>query len=545
MLLIGYIGVFLILANTIRHWRQLRLAAAFILASGFLMALVGVLHKLSGSREVFWFQTPRYGGDIFGPFSNRNHFAAHMNLLFGLGLGLFLSSSRLREVMAWQDWRDRIAWLSRRRAGRMGLTVFALAFIGGAIFMSLSRGAIISLVFALGLLSLRLVTLEKGGMRARLRLLPVLLLLAAAVLWFGWRPVMDRLSTLADAAQQGLGNTRSLATAATLRMFCRAPLFGAGFGTFRHVFPLFQDRPLQIGRFGHAHNDWAQLLAEGGLLTAAVFLVLLCLFYRLVSPSLRRPAGGADLFVLGAATGLAATALHSLFDYSLHRPANMFLLSAVGGLIAAAAHLSRLETAGNRRRSSPSRKARPAAGNDGARQRNGRRRSAHRLHTAMAGPGRLLVFVIFFAMLTLLVVQHNELRGELAFMRCLFLEKQAHKCASPEDLHRAMSAARFEAALMTAHCTTNPDNQHEAAETLFMWLDDRRLPRSLRLQLAATAMDCAEAAARQASSDFIAWLWLARIQAASGRWNDAELCLARARALVMPGRRVRMFDRRR
>ena len=89
-------------------------------------------------------------------------------------------------------------------------------------------------------------------------------LVAAAVVWTGWKPVVERMGSLADVARDPVGNSRYAATMSTWSMFQAAPALGCGFGAFQHVFPRFQDPRIQFGRWLHAHNDWVQLLAEGG-----------------------------------------------------------------------------------------------------------------------------------------------------------------------------------------------------------------------------------------------------------------------------------------
>ena len=164
-LLIAYVGTFLVIANTTRRWRHITPIAGAVVVSGFLIALLALIHRFSGSTELLWIHLPRHGGKIFGPFTNRNHFAAHMNLLFGLAMGLFLSSPHISEMAAWRDWRDRLNWLSSHTASRIALTLFAVVLIGGAMCATLSRGGILSL--AAGLLVGWMVVAAHRGMSRR------------------------------------------------------------------------------------------------------------------------------------------------------------------------------------------------------------------------------------------------------------------------------------------------------------------------------------------------------------------------------------------
>jgi hypothetical protein len=108
-LLVGCAAVFLVTANGFTRWRHLRAGAAAVVASCFAMAVLGVVHELSGDRAILWFHVPRFGGSIFGPFTNRNHFAAHMNMAFGVGLGLLLAATGTRRLPGEVSWRG--GWL--------------------------------------------------------------------------------------------------------------------------------------------------------------------------------------------------------------------------------------------------------------------------------------------------------------------------------------------------------------------------------------------------------------------------------------------------
>jgi len=92
----------------------------------------------------------------------------------------------------------------------------------------------------------------------------------------------------------------------------------------------------------YAHNDWAQFLSEAGIVGMCLLLTGMCYYgYRTLKHWKRRR----DPFVvsLGAApfTVMAALAFHSFFDFNLHIPANMLILTAVTAIGCRALHLKR------------------------------------------------------------------------------------------------------------------------------------------------------------------------------------------------------------
>ncbi len=268
-LLAAYIGVFLVLANCLTKWEHVRWAATVLAASGFAMALFAVVQSLSGTHRIYWFHAPRFGGSIFGPFTNRNHYAEQMNMLLGVTLGLLLAGGAA-EVRG--TWRQKLAYLTSGAGARVALLGFGAVLMAASVCLTLSRGGISSLAAALGVVGGLLALRRRTPVRAR-TLAAVGVLALAVVLWLGWRPMVDRLGTLAAVARDPLRNTRTVGYLDTLRLFAVAPLMGSGFGSFQHAFSIFQDPSIQGERWLHAHNEYAQLLAEGGVLGALLFVV--------------------------------------------------------------------------------------------------------------------------------------------------------------------------------------------------------------------------------------------------------------------------------
>lgn len=103
--------------------------------------------------------------------------------------------------------------------------------------------------------------------------------------------------------------------------------FGSGIGTFREIYPWYED-PARVGTtyVNHAHNDWLEFLIETGIFGAA----LLTIFGRwLVTTAwgLWSAARSEHQLALGATIAIGTVATHSLVDYPLRT-------AAISGLIA-------------------------------------------------------------------------------------------------------------------------------------------------------------------------------------------------------------------
>src|SRR5262249_32311102 len=94
--------------------------------------------------------------------------------------------------------------------------------------------------------------------------------------------------------------------ASTVRMICQRPLTGFGLGTYETVYPEFASFDMGL-IVDHAHNDWAEWTAEGGLL----MLILMVAVAAATLPAAWRSGWG---------LGIHFVFLHALVDFPLQIP---------------------------------------------------------------------------------------------------------------------------------------------------------------------------------------------------------------------------------
>lgn len=303
----AYLILLFLAAQVFRNLEEFRPFLWFLLFFGFLVALFGILQHLTFNAKLYWLRELSESGYPFGPFVNRNHFAGLMELIAPLGMALLL----FRGVP-----RDQLPVVGL-------LTVFPVA----ALFLSASRGGVVSFLFQLLLLGILSWT-RPGKKRALALGLIVLLFASAFVFWIGVVPTWQRFQRI--EAGEVVQNRRTAILKDSWRIVRDHPWLGTGFGTFETVYRRYES--FYDGKVvNHAHNDYIELMVETGAvgtLCAAAFLFLLyrrSLFRwgRDDSPF----AAGARLGALVACSGLL---FHGLVDFNLHIPSNalLFLLLA-------------------------------------------------------------------------------------------------------------------------------------------------------------------------------------------------------------------------
>ncbi|NVJ08854.1 O-antigen ligase family protein [Myxococcus sp. AM001] len=280
-----------------RGSRERLLTAVVFTGAG--LTVVGLGHALLGVKALFGLMPWVHARPtLVTPFGNPNHLAGFLALASTLGVGLALTRGRQSRALPYAV-----------AAGVSGLGVV----------LSLSRGGIAFFAFGQALLALLLLRKRHASgegappvwarsAAALLGLLGVLMVgayTAADGLWAEARTA----DSVEKLRQSKVALWPMLADSA--RAF---PLLGMGRGAFEAAFPRYQSEP-NPNTFTHPENAVLQAAAELGALGLVLLGVAVWGFLRL----LRRE--GLETVDLAALAGVAALALHDLFDFSLELPA--------------------------------------------------------------------------------------------------------------------------------------------------------------------------------------------------------------------------------
>ena len=205
---------------------------------------------------------------------------------------------------------------------RGGRHSWAYALAGGVLYASAigtaSRaGFLLSTAELISILAIGLVRLHSSTGRLNFRftaatLLIVPLLAGALTLAVGWKKTLDRFN---DSDPFAIRREYFLGA---VDMAKHRPLTGYGLGTYVQVYQKYSIKDFYPFYANHAHCDWAEFAAEGGL----PFLLLVSIPFLVAIPlAFRHPWG----------LGIVATMLHACVDYPFPRPAVsgwMFLILA-------------------------------------------------------------------------------------------------------------------------------------------------------------------------------------------------------------------------
>lgn len=323
----------LIAANFLTHRERLWRLALVLTFFGVALSTFALMQYFTWNGKFFWFRAA-YAEAPFGPFVNRNHFAGYMELL-----------------LPWPV----IVMMSRRRWEEKFFYGFAAAWMAMSAVFSQSRGGMISILAQLMFLAAfsprdSQEYLTEDSARSRLgtfwlrggAIAVMVLAIAGGVSWLGSERVTDRL-----AIKQGIEKSGTYLSALSTysgnrlelwrdswALFRAQPLMGAGLGAFETVFPAYNKQNNSGLITSQAHNDYLQVLTDGGIIGGIIALWFLGATGWAIRRGIRSQEPMMNFYALGCGAGILGLLVHSLFDFNLQLPSHALLFIAFSAIVA-------------------------------------------------------------------------------------------------------------------------------------------------------------------------------------------------------------------
>ena len=299
------------------------------------ISFLAIVQAVGSPDKIYWLRKVPHNAHPFGPWINPNQFAGYIELLCPLAFGLFLFYKP--RVRVDESFRKKIVSFFTVPGIHFHLFLgFSTVLMVLAVFVSLCRGGILSIVAA-GAVFLFLVKWKFPG-RGRIIFPVIVISLLLAISWFGWDIIMtefehgfDREGNVADARLTLWSDLGGI-----IKDF---PVFGAGFGTFLYIYPLYRT----IGGndiLDHAHNDYLELLTDGGTIgfILAGWFVLSVLLHGLKMIRVRGDRYAVFLGI-GGIGGVAALLAHSITDFNMHNGAVACYFFFLCGVVVASVNI--------------------------------------------------------------------------------------------------------------------------------------------------------------------------------------------------------------
>ncbi|MBD3379578.1 MAG: hypothetical protein GF408_03845 [Candidatus Omnitrophica bacterium] len=271
-----------------------------IIIAGFTVGLFGIIQWLGWNGRMFWIVDKP--GKNFGPYVCYNHFAGLMEMTGFFAIAMFYSGLFLSPLRHIKRLKDKIVWFSSEQANKTLIYLFLSVVIAGALFLSSSKGGILSFGLALIVFMLVIINISVKGRQNKMKLsaLAVFTLFVIMILWLGPENTLQRFRRFIHAVQYMYSGgkhrllLRPYIWVDTVRMILRFPATGTGLGTYSDMFMPFRRFPAIWGFLRYAHQDYLHLFAELGLAGAAFLAGFLVWHFRRFRECVRRLRRGAE-----------------------------------------------------------------------------------------------------------------------------------------------------------------------------------------------------------------------------------------------------------
>ncbi|MBH5322447.1 O-antigen ligase family protein [Aurantiacibacter sediminis] len=293
-----------------------------LLAFAFISAVLSILQLAGPAGGPLYFYRITNATEAVGLFSNRNHNALFLAAAIVLAAHFALSN-----------------WLRGKSLnGQLALALaLTLTFIV-PLFLGASRMGVLAMVMMLLVAAALFYFVatklnpeanqkrSRGTLTAKQKRWVVIGGIAALTLFAGSALFFSVASERFSGVDQ-LTELRIAVLPTLLEMSQRFAVSGSGFGSFEHVYKIFEpDELLAPTYLNHAHNDWLQIIIEGGIVSAGLFVALAlwgAMQLRGMRSAVMQRDGTYVIQAAAAASFLILIVLGSAVDYPLRVPSLM------------------------------------------------------------------------------------------------------------------------------------------------------------------------------------------------------------------------------
>jgi len=316
-----YLGVFWC-ARAIFSSGGVRATVRGIAWLGLGLTTLVVIQRATSPALLYWtFRPIDVGASPYGPFVNRNGLASWLAMAVPLVIGYAMARAQSqgsgeRSVIPGTVIDSTQLWLGG-----------AAILMTGGLLASMSRAGILGA--GAGLITFIVLSRQrlKGGAGVAWMIGGLVAMVVLASAYANLGGLAMRLQETTERGEWG----RPVIWHDTWRMVSDFPLTGVGAGAFERAMLVYQEGS-RLFFFNHAHNEYLQLLAEGGLLIAVPAAIAVLAAIVLMLKSLGADRSPIFWVRAGASCGLLAVAVQSIWDTGLRTPANGVLFAVIAAI---------------------------------------------------------------------------------------------------------------------------------------------------------------------------------------------------------------------
>jgi len=293
---------------------RIRRAVMVLTVFGFVFAFFAILQGVLSPTKIYGIYEGQFA-QPYGSFVNRHNFAAFMEMTIALPLGLLAVGAVKRD--------QRLLYLT------------AIVLMAVALLLSGSRGGLVALAaefFLIVVLTSPFRVTKKLAVKLALGA-ALLIAVVAGTIFVGGESSLTRIAD--TSTSQDVTTDRAHIWNVSVAVIRQNFPFGAGLGAFGVAYTRPDDRS-GLERVEQAHNDYLQAIADAGIIGAILGGAFLYFLFREAAHGVRRNNRFRRAVAVGAAAGIFAVLIHSIFDFVLHTTAISLLFLMLAALLVAA-----------------------------------------------------------------------------------------------------------------------------------------------------------------------------------------------------------------
>ena len=304
--------------------RELPVIGVALVFAAVVGVLLGFVQRTAPADSWLHFYGFKSGaGRVSGTFGNANFFAAQ----------LFTSIPFLAALaMSMQDRMRMRGWLVF-----IFVAIYAGIILAGLAVVGSRGGVLLAMVSVL--LSVALVYRPRAtGQQRKRSFLPLVVI--GSLLIFGQ---LGMAGILQLASTDPLADYRTTIYRVSLETMASVFPWGGGFGSFVPLYQMFETPGTMISNYvNHAHNDWLEIVIEGGLPGGVLLVMFLALVLAGVVTVLQLAMdNSSNGYYRAAAVALLLFMMHAVIDFGLRTPALGAIAAACFGMLLSARGRSR------------------------------------------------------------------------------------------------------------------------------------------------------------------------------------------------------------
>ena len=309
--------IFLFIPFYVVRKKELELFINCIIFIGFIHVFFGLVVLILEISEIGPYQKIFYLNSNTGFFINRNNFCLFLIMIFHLTFYQLNYYKKKEFKLSYQNQFYRFLF------SNFLILRFILFFIVVGIILTKSRVG--NLAFGCSLLTYVALDIYKNKQFSFISKTIFLILIIDVLFlsqYFGSEKLVERYLASTFEGEQTRFDVFSFA----INTFLNFPIFGYGIGNFENIFRIFYG--VHDHFYDHVHNDYIEFVGELGIIGFLLILLMIFSYIKFLKDRFQyRTLSLENKGLLITVT--LSLAIHSLFDFALHMPANIILAALV------------------------------------------------------------------------------------------------------------------------------------------------------------------------------------------------------------------------